>query len=158
MLKSFDKGRKDPIIGLTDLVLYDVSPPMSKNQKSLIRNYIGPFVVIDSMNEGKTVRIRDAEDNSAEAIWTDIYRLKSYDDGVSSPVNVLLQYTTDKISDINRCLMTDSRDATVNDVNEAHLNYLNLRLKQSRLLYAYLLYPSKGDLKIDNVLFTEMIE
>ena len=107
------------------------------------------------MNEGKTLSIRDAEDESAEAIWTDISRLKMYDDGISSPVNVLLQYTTDNIGDINRCITSETEDASMNGV---HLNYLNLRLRSNRLLYAYLLHPNKGYLNGNNVIFIEMIE
>ncbi len=92
--------------------MYDISQNMTKNERSLIPNYVGPYKVIDTMNNNKTLKIQDI-DKLYSPFWTDIMHCKPYHNGHESPTDALLIYTIYNIDNIEKRI-----DNELNGIND----------------------------------------
>ncbi len=144
--RYYDKKRKDISLTKGDKVLYDVSQAMSKNEKSLIPNYTGPFIIDDIYNDGKTLEISDMNDKAIH-FTTDIKYCKLYHDGNESPTNLLLNHMNDKLQYYS--MIHDIYNNNKSDETFDLMVYY-------KLFATYLLHPQYQHLPIDHPLFYQL--
>ena len=102
--RSYDKGKSDDSFRTGEEVMYNISSRFKGNVKKLIPNFIGPYEIVRSFNDGQNYDIRNVQDQSEITVHRKHLRRYTNDD--DTPAVAVITVLQDEASYIRENLST----------------------------------------------------